>query len=124
MNSKKIKPKRWEGSSIRRTRVQRASARAAARPSLAQDPGPALTGAPPAPAAPCPPGGARSVLPELSRGVKLLNVVEGWLRAEKAARHARDAEKRATGGGAVTEPKAAPSRTPFDMPSKHLAFFR
>jgi hypothetical protein len=64
------------------------------------------------------------VLPELSQGVKLLTVVEGWLRKEKDARHAREAERRKqhpSGGG---DAAVAPSRTPFDMPSKHLAFFR
>ncbi|KAI8469699.1 MAG: P-loop containing nucleoside triphosphate hydrolase protein [Monoraphidium minutum] len=69
-------------------------------------------------------GGARSLLPDLKPGVKLLNVVEAWLRTEKVARQARDAEARAARGPASDETTVAPSRTPFDMPSKHLAFFR
>lgn len=70
------------------------------------------------------PGGARSLLPQLSEGTKLLNVVEAWLRKEKEARQARDDERRAAGGGREAEAPVAPTRTPFDMPSKHLAFFR
>ncbi|GBF94489.1 P-loop containing nucleoside triphosphate hydrolase [Raphidocelis subcapitata] len=69
-------------------------------------------------------GGARSLLPQLSEGAKLLNVVEVWLRKEKQARQARDDERRAASGGREEATPVAPSRTPFDMPSKHLAFFR
>lgn len=69
-------------------------------------------------------GGERALLPELSQGVKLLRVVEGWLRKEKEGRQARDAERKANGSCAAAEASVAPSRTPFDMPSKHLAFFR
>jgi hypothetical protein len=68
-------------------------------------------------------GGGRSVLPELKPGVKLLHVVEGWLRKEKEARQAREREQRASGAAPAAAP-VAPTRTPFDMPSKHLAFFR
>lgn len=60
----------------------------------------------------------RSVLPELSTGVKLLTVVERWLRDELTRRRARMAANPTS-----METPVQPSRTPM-MPSKHLAFFR
>ena len=71
-------------------------------------------------------GGARSLLPGLARGEKLLRAVEAWLRGERDARHAREAAAEAAGGGGGGGDEAAvvPTRTPFDVPSRHLAFFR
>ena len=65
----------------------------------------------------CPPtGGPIGDISELQAGAKLLRVVEGWLRQEKAARRAAQV---------APPPKEAPPRAahPF-MPSKHLAFYR
>jgi hypothetical protein len=57
-------------------------------------------------------------LSELQKGSKLLHVVEGWLREEKAERR-----RRQTSG--AQQAAAAPLRPSHPhMPSKHLAFFR
>ncbi|EFJ50121.1 hypothetical protein VOLCADRAFT_80390 [Volvox carteri f. nagariensis] len=56
-------------------------------------------------------------------GMKLLHVVENWLRAERDARMARAAAGAAEGQTASAETAVRPQRTPY-MPSKHLAFFR
>lgn len=64
------------------------------------------------------------MLPELHSGRKLLHVVEGWLRKEKEQRQAREREQRAKQPSGEAPAAVAPTRTPFDMPSKHLAFFR
>lgn len=83
-------------------------------------------------------GGARALLPGLGDGgggggkeggggKKLLHVVEAWLRAERDARHAAEAAAAAAGGGkgkGEEEEAVVPARTPFDVPSRHLAFFR
>lgn len=55
-----------------------------------------------------------SGIPELQTDGKLLHVVEGWLRIEKAERRRLAAEPA----------KPAPKFTAPFMPSKHMAFFR
>ncbi len=55
---------------------------------------------------------------------KLLHVVEAWLRDELERRRAADKKRVAEHGEASLEAAIKPTRTPFSMPSKHLAFFR
>ena len=57
-------------------------------------------------------------------GGKLLHVVEAWLLNELEARRDAAAKKAAIEGPAKLDAAIVPTRTPFDMPSKHLAFFR
>ena len=61
-------------------------------------------------------GGKVGEVPELHEGNKLLNVVEKWLRQEKATRKLREKEN---GGVAVEQKRKIPI-----MPSKHMAFYR
>lgn len=83
-------------------------------------------------------GGPVASIPEIQRATagagegnpagapthKLLHTVEGWLEVEKRTRLAKaDAAKKA-GHGPTTDTPLQPARTPFSMPSKHLAFFR
>lgn len=53
---------------------------------------------------------------------KLLFVVEEWLRMERDHRLEKQARDRAAGVPCAAE-AVKPSRTPFSMPSKHLAYF-
>ncbi|EFN51694.1 hypothetical protein CHLNCDRAFT_139944 [Chlorella variabilis] len=64
-------------------------------------------------------GGPVSGIPELHTGSKLLHVVEGWLRQEKAERRRRQA----AAGEQAAAPVAPRISHPL-MPSKHMAFFR
>ena len=77
---------------------------------------------------PPPTGGPAASIPEVAKaqaaGGKLLHVVEEWLRGELEARRAAVAAREAVHGPAILEAAVVPTRTPFDMPSKHLAFFR
>ncbi len=57
-------------------------------------------------------------------GLKLLHVVEGWLRVELEARHAAKKKREQAHGPDTLDASVKPTRTPFSMPSKHLAFFR
>jgi CCR4-NOT complex subunit CAF16 len=62
-------------------------------------------------------GGKVNEIEELHQGNKLLNVVEKWLRQEKATRK----EREKLNGGAV--PMEQKRKIPI-MPSKHMAFYR
>ena len=57
-------------------------------------------------------------------GGKLLHVVESWLSKELEERRASAEARKAVDGPASMDATVVPTRTPFDMPSKHLAFFR
>lgn len=65
------------------------------------------------------------VVAGISAGRKLLHVVEDWLRVERDERCKREERLRAEGKDpSAGQDAVKPSRTPFSMPSKHLAFFR
>lgn len=72
--------------------------------------------------------GARDTIPELQEatasGRKLLHVVEAWLRVELEKRREADRLRHDQFGPDSLEAPVVPQRTPFTMPSKHLAFFR
>jgi hypothetical protein len=54
-------------------------------------------------------------------GAKLLHAVEGWLRRERSERLLQEKLQPVA---KVPVAVAKQTRTPFDMPSRHLAFFR
>ncbi|GAX84364.1 hypothetical protein CEUSTIGMA_g11786.t1 [Chlamydomonas eustigma] len=73
-------------------------------------------------------GGQIEGIPEIAEGQgsgqKLMHVVETWLRGELESRHKAIEKRKAEQGPASADATIVPSRTPFSMPSKHLAFFR
>jgi hypothetical protein len=78
-----------------------------------------------------PAAGPCTAIPEIAAakasGTKLLWVVEEWLRGEKVERQKRTQavkQQLVEQGRDPAEAIQPPSCSPFDMPSRHMAFFR